>query len=341
MGGWVGDQWFDDPLAERQRQNREALDNQQRAQEQAANDARVARGMHSRGGSGLLMDKGDGRLNAGVAAGGPQGTSIFGYGGKVGQADMDAAYFERQAEEADKRFAPTMNWGAFSQDINNANAMRGEETYGLGLLADAMDTSKPSLASSAILQGARDNYGAQLAAAGGARGGALGQLAARRSAELTGNTLGLQAQSQAQQLRAMEAAQARGQYGQAAGAMRSGDMAYGNAALAQQGADASNQQRQAELNAQREMAARKNAFGVRAAALEGNLAHAAYAAREKGAVLGAMTANSAQVAQAQGQAISAAAAGAAGLADIGGKVYGDMTSSSTPKKKPPTGEESY
>lgn len=190
-------------------------------------------------------------------------TQARAYGGSLQAFEDEKKRLAAKADGAMGRQGYGFDLGQFDQARQQADADRGQQLYGMGMLRDQMDMSRRTAGTEAIGRSAQQAAGVQNSLATLARGGMLGQVAANRQAT-TGNQLaGQQAAQQSAVLRAQEAQQAALQYGQAAGQLRGLDAASQQQAGQAAEAQAANRMRTDEQNAARQ----RDAEALRASVL--------------------------------------------------------------------------
>jgi hypothetical protein len=223
-------------------------------------------------------------------------------------------------------------WSAFG-GVDDAG--RTDQQRGLEMLRNQMDASRQSVGSNAILSGSQAAQGMQASLAGLARGGAVGQMAARDQMQLGNMQMGQAAYGQAGALRAQEAAQASNQYGAAAASVTAADQQRQREAAQWAEAQAASRMTNAKQNAARE----RGFEGLRSGALSAQQSSAQNQATD-------FANNEARRwAIAQGDAAAKAAADAAIVGAIGsgaakaGQMAYDYANrpEEQPTKKPPEG----
>ena len=177
------------------------------------------------------------------------------YGGSRAAAESEIGRMGQAADASIQRGGYLYDDRNYQQAQDNAAQSRGQQEAGLSMLRDQMDMSRGTAATDAIRRGASQSAAMQSSLAGLARGGLVGQQAARAQA-YGGNLLAAQQAAQASGVvRAGEAQQAGLMYGQAAGQMRSGDDAARG--VAQQYA---NDKLSSSMSADEQNAARQRAY---------------------------------------------------------------------------------
>jgi hypothetical protein len=173
------------------------------------------------------------------------------YGGRPGVAEADVARARANAAAANQR-------GAYQTDFTQSDASRGYQTNALDALQGAANGTAPSQAAElANAQTAAAIRGGQSIAAT-TKGGVGARIAAARAGNMQAATTAATGANLAAQMKAKEAADARGTFANAATATRSTDL---NAAQLQQQAEL--QQRQ--LNQGNEQFYETQATGIRGA----------------------------------------------------------------------------
>jgi hypothetical protein len=193
------------------------------------------------------------------------------YGGSREAAEAEIRRMGTAADAAVNRGGYLFNDQQYNQAQANAAEARGQQQQGLDMLRYQMGNG-PTEATRAMAASAERNAGLQTSLAGLARGGAVGQMAARDQMQLGNAQAGQQAAQQAGILRAQEQEQAALQYGQQAGAMRAGDDAMRGVAQGYSNAQHGARMGMDELNASRQRgyeALRGNVYGQNQAAAQG------------------------------------------------------------------------
>lgn len=147
--------------------------------------------------------------------------SAYYLGNEPGYAPNEAARYLGYADQA--RAQQAAAYGQFQGAYGQSQEARQQQLQGLGYLRGLAEGTGPSAAQGMMAQGMTQARNQQASIAASARGGG-GNLAAAQaaSANAAGN-LSLQGIQQAGVLRSQEQLAAIGQYGQQAGALRSGD----------------------------------------------------------------------------------------------------------------------
>lgn len=219
--------------------------------------------------------------------------------------DQSDAIMNRAGYQMD----PTQYNGAMAQ----AQQARQSQQYGLSQLRQLADPTQQSAASNALMLQADQGARMQQGLAGLALGGPAAQVAAQRQAVNAGLYGGQQAAQQASILRANEAAQAAGQYGQVAGQMRAGDMSGQGLAGQYAQADFGNRMRNDEMNAARQRSLEGTRAGYMGLSSETNARREQQNIDEWKANNAVREGNAARVDQLNAAASNAVAAGLSGL----------------------------
>lgn len=132
-------------------------------------------------------------------------------------------------------------------DLNAASQDAGQQKASLALAAGAANGTAPSQAAALQRNTLDQGFQQQLAGAASARGGAMGQASAQRDAAQGQAAYNQQGANSIGALRANEMATARSEYGNQAGALRTGDINTANASTAAAGQYGQNAQTQAQM----------------------------------------------------------------------------------------------
>lgn len=193
------------------------------------------------------------------------------YGGSREAAEAEIRRMGGAADAAVNRSGYLFNDQQYNQAQANAAQARGQQQQGLDMLRSQMGPGG-SAASAAVAASTQRNAGLQTSLSGLARGGAVGQMAARDQAAYGNAVAGQQGAAAAGIIREQEREQAALQYGQQAGAMRAGDDAMRGVAQGYANAQHGARMGMDELNASRQRgyeAMRGNVYGANQQAAQG------------------------------------------------------------------------